>query len=546
MSGQVKRPSEHPVSSSREKCGLEGGRNGRGDWLWRRARDFVAKALLRKGNRIWSRDPRQLHKAIEKIEQAWSLMHDPQVAVQLATMYDQANRNQDALVVLREAFRRDPRHALVRHHAAITLLRHGNVADIRDFFESVSKVDPKDAFAQFVMSLLDSYDTWVDELVSVIRDKRGGLQPFIISCPVWGQSFADSFVRYLCAALLSANNLPTLSTRCSVHVVLFTTAETENYLRADPLFARLKDYAAIHFVHYTERQVNYGQAMEAHYGHEDVFYSDHSLAFYVARNCKFALMSCAHYVALAAGRATDAFVSCQVADTILNDGALTLIADRLADSSDAVLINCIQLDGSVLRSALDEFCRRDDGVIEITPQSCTRIVVQHFPEYNFATAGNLPQIPLRICWRVGTDGILVHGNHYHPIGLRPSAFEHPLSLSIDPIDSRFVDRSSLAMDRIHLVQDSSIVGLSLEDGPLPEQLAQGKGSLSIADAGFWLWGYWGRLRGTFFRLPLRFGSAGSREDWTRAEAKASAVVDAIVAEAAALENGQRQRATWRL
>jgi hypothetical protein len=46
----------------------------------------------------------------------------------------------------------------VRHHAAITLLRHGNAADIRDFFESVLKVDPKDAFAQFVMSLLDSYD----------------------------------------------------------------------------------------------------------------------------------------------------------------------------------------------------------------------------------------------------------------------------------------------------------------------------------------------------------------------------------------------------
>ena len=62
--------------------------------------------------------------------------------------------------------------------------------------------------------------------------------------------------------------------------------------------------------------------MEACYGHEKVHYSDSSLAFYYERNCKFALMSCAHYVALAAGRATDALVSCQVADLVLNDGAL--------------------------------------------------------------------------------------------------------------------------------------------------------------------------------------------------------------------------------
>ena len=31
---------------------------------------------------------------------------DPEIAIQLATMYDRANRNDDALVVLREAFRK--------------------------------------------------------------------------------------------------------------------------------------------------------------------------------------------------------------------------------------------------------------------------------------------------------------------------------------------------------------------------------------------------------------------------------------------------------
>jgi len=341
------------------------------------------------------------------------------------------------------------------------------------------------------------------------------------------------------------NNLPKLAERCSVHIVIFTTIATENHLCADPLFARLSEYATVRFVRYSDSQVNYRQAMEAHYAREDVPYSDHSLAFYYERNCKFALMSCAHYVALAAGRATDAFVSCQVADTLLNDGALTLMAARLAGGVDAVLINCIQIDSEVLRPSLDHTCRRDDGVLQISSDDCARILVEHLPEYNFADSGELPRMRLRICWRVGADGILMHGNHYHPIGLRPKAFAHPLHLTIDPIDSRFIDRSSLEMDRIHLVQDASIVGLSLEDS-LPEQLEHGGGPLPIADVALWLWGYWGRLRAVFFRSPLRFGPVSSREEWARVEAAASAVVDAIVDQAARFEESHQVEKSWRL
>ena len=522
------------------------GRSSLRSRLYSLARDFVARGLLREGNSIWSDEPHKIDRAIEKVEQAWSLTGDPEIAVQLSTMYDQANQNDEALVVLREAFRRNPRHALVRHHAAITLLRHGTAGDVRDFFDSVLKVDRDDAFAQFVVSLLDSYDGWVDELVSSIRGQQDGRQPFVISCPVWGQPFADDFVRYSCAALLSPNNLPKLAERCSIHIVIFTTAATESHLRADPLFARLSEYATVGFVRYSDAQVNYRQAMEAHYGHEIVPHSDHSLAYYYERNCKFALMSCAHYVALAAGRTTDALVSCQVADTLLNDGALTFMLDRMAGGAAAVLVNCIQMDGAVLRSVLDDGFRHSDGVIQISPENSAKILSEHLPQYNLAAAGNLPQIPLRVCWRVGAHGILVHGNHYHPFCLRPKAFAHPLQLTVDPIDSRFIDRSSLDMDQIHLVQDESVVGLSMEDGPLPEQFAGRAEPLSIAEAAFWLWGYWGRLRGAFFKTPVRLGAGTSREEWAQAEVEASATVDAIVERAARLEERRRAGGSWRL
>src|SRR5260370_36794991 len=205
MRGQVKRAALRAHLSSRlQKQAAGRAEDGNFGWVWRRARTFLAKGLLKEANRAGADDPRRIHEQIEKIEQAWTLTRDPRIAIQLATTYDRINRNEDALVVLRQAFRQDPRHPLLRHHAAITLLRHGAETDIRDFFASVLKLDPDDAFAQFVTSLLESYDVWAEELVSSIDRQRDGRRPFIISCPVWGQPFAVNFAHYIRAALLAA------------------------------------------------------------------------------------------------------------------------------------------------------------------------------------------------------------------------------------------------------------------------------------------------------------------------------------------------------
>lgn len=501
--------------------------------------------LLREGNEIWSRDPHLVGAAIDKVERAWALSHDPAIAVQLATLYDRANRNDDALVVLREAFRQRPSDPLVRHYAAITLLRHGDPADVRDFFDSVLKLDAEDAFARFFARLFDEYDGWVGQLVASIEAKRNGRQPFLISVPVWGQAYSGYFVRYLCATLLSSNNLPVLAERHSVHIAIFTTEETEKALRADPLFCRLGEYATIDFVHYAAELVNYGASMRASYGDQSVPFSHNSLAFYYQRNCKFALMSCAHYVALAAGRSTDALVSCPVADMALNDGALPQMAAHMSEA-DAVLLHSVQLHGKVVRPILDQKFRRSDGVLQIPSDECSRLVVEHLPEGNFADARLYLHPPLRIAWRVGKEGVLIHGNHYHPICLRPKAFAHPLRLSIDPIDSRFLDRTSLDVSRIYLVGDARIVGLSIDDDPILEPSENSMGTLSVAAFALWLWGYWGRLRGALFRSAIRFGPMTTGPEWERAEAVAAPVVDAIVTQAARLEDGNKAAKSWRL
>src|SRR5260370_9125134 len=153
MSGQVKRPSVRAhVSSLLQKQAAGRVEDGKDGWPWRSASTFVAKGLLKEAKRAGADDPRRIHEQIEKIEQAWTLTHDPRIAIRLATTCDRVNRNEDAPVVLREAFHRDPRHPLVRHHAAINLLRHGAEPDIRDFFPSGLKMDPECACPQFATS----------------------------------------------------------------------------------------------------------------------------------------------------------------------------------------------------------------------------------------------------------------------------------------------------------------------------------------------------------------------------------------------------------
>ena len=101
-----------------------------------------------------------------------------------------------------------------------------------------------------------------------------------------------------------------------------------------------------------------------------------------------------------------------------------------------------------VRPLLEQRFRGADGILQLSPDSCARLVIEHIPIDNLADAGRSIDPPLRIAWRVGDDGLLIHGNHYHPFLLRPKAFDHPLRLSIDPVDSRFIDRTSLDDGRI--------------------------------------------------------------------------------------------------
>jgi hypothetical protein len=240
---------------------------------------LLATRLEDDGVRLWASEPRRIIEAIAKVETSWALKQTPEQAIQLGVMYDLVNRHQDALATYRDAFHRFPHHPRLRHEAGIKLLRHGQPQDVRNFFASVLAIDPSDAFATLVSDMLEHYPGWIRLLSDAIRrDQRPSV---LIACPVWGEPFATDFIRYLCASLLSPNNLHALAHQYSIHFAIFTTAETELRMRQDALFTELMSLGTTHFVHYPDRWVRYHQTMRQHYGSE--------LGPYYSNNCKFLL-----------------------------------------------------------------------------------------------------------------------------------------------------------------------------------------------------------------------------------------------------------------
>ena len=259
----------------------------------------------------------------------------------------------------------------------------------------------------------------------------------------------------------------------AVHIAIFTNDETEKMLRSEPLFRRLEDYATVRFVHYP-RSHRLWASMEARYGNETVHYSEHSLAFYYERNCKFALMSCAHYVGAGSrpggrcarelhGRRRDG-ERWRSAD----HGGQTGGGRRRAGSCHPDAWQGSSADhGSTVPS--------DDGVLTFPSDDCARLIVAYMPAIILPAPGGIRSTASHLAWHVGEDGMLVHGNHYHPFCLRPKALTIPCTCR----STRSTAGSSIAYrsstDRIHLVQDSSIIGLSIDDDPIFQQQRTGQG-----------------------------------------------------------------------
>jgi hypothetical protein len=499
--------------------------------------DALAQTLRDEGVTTWLSEPYRIVDAIIKVEQSWTLRKTADTAISLGVMYDLVNRHQDALIIYREAFHLFPEHPRLRLEAGIKLLRHGLSGDIRAFFESVLRFDPSDPFAKMVTEMLDNYPSWVGSLATTIKADKSGRKAYLLTCGVWGEPFTTNFIRYLCATLLSPDNLPALAQHHAVHLAIFTTPENEDRMRADPIIRQVASYASVHFMRYETRWAQYKATMLDRYGPE--------LGPYYGRNCKFLLFSSAHYAALAACRDSDGVVLPLCADMVLDGGALMAISEKIANN-DVVAFNGFRVDAAVARATIDDGFRDSSGRVAIPASALARLFIDHMPETYFADSESFTLFPEIVCWRAGRDAVLVHSTHYHPICIRPSALSLPLELSIDPVDSRFFDKRFSDKDRFHLVQDMSVACGSLEESAGFDNKPPDQRPMSVQDIGRWLWQVWGPWRALQFRAPMWISPASLPPEHAEVQQRAHATVAEIIKVSEDLEEGNRGRKSWAL
>lgn len=500
--------------------------------------EALAQVLRDEGATMWMANPHQIVEAIVKVEQSWALRRNPDTAVQLGVMYDLVNRHQDALSVYCEAFHLFPEHPRLRHEASIKLLRHGQPDDIRAFFESVLRFDPEDVFAQFVSQMIKEYPSWVEALTTAMTAPHEKRDVYTLACAVWGEPFTTHFVRDLCAALLSPNNLPAFAKHHSIHFAIFTTAEIETRLRNDPIFIQLSSYAAIHFILYDPKWLQYKETMKHHYGTD--------LGLYYSRTCKFLLFSCAHYASLAAGRRIDSNVVPLCAGSTLSDGALPAMSDVMAKNIDVIAFCGFNLTEKTARPVIEQNFRDQTGSLSIPPQAFAKLFADHMPEQYFVDSPNFSSFPINLCWRVGPNALLVHATHYHAICIRPAALALPFELTIDPVDSRFLDRRIFDKDRIHFVQDLSITAFNLDGGAEADAKTEQPGRMSVPAVGRWLWQVWGPWRASAFGSQIAIVDGPLPAGWHEMRKQAQDTADQISRVAEDLEEGNRRRKHWKL
>lgn len=497
----------------------------------------LANTLQNQGIAAWLENPLRLAEGIEGVEKAWALQPSPETAIQLGVMYDRANRHQDALLVYRQAFHLFPNHKRLRLEAGNTLLRHGQSSDLHDYFESILKIDPADRFAGFAFDMLKSYRVWVDEITVKFKGTTPERRKFILACSVWGEPFTSDFIDYLCASLLAPNNLPALAKHAEVFFLICATEEAEERIKAAPIFQEVESHATIHFVRYQSDWIRAGLTMSDHYGTD--------LGPYYARNCKFLLFSCSHYLALAVGYKLDSLVVPLCADIFLNESVLTSVSELVPKIADVVASGGINLPADQVRAEIETY-RDKTGRLVVPSAAIAKLATKHFPEQYFADAKAFSNFPIMICWRVGPNGLLIYQSHYHPVCIRARSLLPPFELTTDPVDSRFADKHYIDTQRVHLMRDLNISFAALEGLGSQESPGDAPKPMSEADVGLWLWQVWGLWRSINLSEPICVIDGKTPAELPNVRAEAASVMRRIMTFTNDHESGNRERKTWRI
>lgn len=238
-------------------------------------------------------------------------------------------------------------------------------------------------------------------------------------------------------------------------------------------------------------------------------------------------------IAAGAARAAAMFID---PDTVLADNSLQILRSILRMNIRAVMVPRLRLRRATAASALREHYWID-GILSINPPDLVRLALDHLhPLARAQFHDTARQIdPATLCWRIGTEGVLMHAFDYYPLVIYP----HAGAPSAAPVDHPVLGPLGFGANEISIIRDSKVlVQCQLSDDDTAAPLVPRRDPAAIAA---WAAANTGSFSRLVFRNEIRMLAVETPSpQWNAVSANASGAVLEILAALALLEPKARR------
>ena len=321
---------------------------------------------------------------------------------------------------------------------------------------------------------------------------------------VWGKKYTEGFVHHSLPTLLADGNLPAAVKRWNCRFSLYTTSEDASILTASAAWKKLCMLMPVEVIHI-----------------QDV------TSLSVGCNDKYSLMTACHRHHIGSADEDSALVFLSP-DMLVSGSALSGMLAELDEGARVVLCCGLRVSKEGALQALESY--RSDIPMSVPERELVRVAIEHPHEetrsFFWDKGGVACGHPSLLIWRVGLEGLLIRGFHFHPLAIWPSVRG---VLPEVTIDRDFLSQVCPQSAEYAICQDSDLGVIftfceESEEQPCARLLEAGLAQ--------WISASCDDMQRTLAQAAVYMKCTASSPSWRRAEADSRSVVTRLLKGAA--------------
>ena len=305
------------------------------------------------------------------------------------------------------------------------LVSDGKLADGARFLEALAPAfsDRCEAYALLYGTI--NRQTEIYRAQQAPPRRAGERRKLIIALTVWGDRYVHFMTNYFFPSILSANNVPLLSTIRDVQVDLYTTPQHVDAIRSAPSYQALSRFAKIDIIEFSERIIK-----SAEYSRNP--------------NLRYMIYGGFHHAAIEHARSIRADIICIAPDGVHSDGSFTNYARFVDKGYKAVLFTSTRCQAETILPIFDRMRDPTSQSLTLPPRELVAIGAQNihhdFQRYLMVKENrHVPEI-LTLMLFPQPHGFYMRCLHIHPIIVAAEALERPIAFDYGTVDSTFMTR----------------------------------------------------------------------------------------------------------